>query len=796
MASPFRGFRKYQKAFLAVLCVVLMFAFVFMDMGCDPRSGNDSVVAETNFGDIHRSKLNQLKAARNIANGFIGQLIGAQAFFGSADDRSLINSYLMTQKAQELGMVVTDQAVLDFINDLSVYLGMDGMPKQRIQDALDKSNTSQGQLLAALRIELQAAWLYQQYFAPEFMESRTPAERWRFFERVHRQVQAQALAVPVSAFLDKVPEPTGAQLQEFFERYKNEDYNPDFPDPGFRQPQRTSFQYVVADYSAVLEAVTPTITDEEVKKYYEDNQQLFRWSGFQEVAPSDDPRGNSAPPMEDSAPPAATPPATTPPATMPPATTPPANNPPADNDPPPAKPEEGAQRAGKPRFFPVAFQANDGQETPATTPPATTPPALTPPAGATPAAEGAAPAAANEGDTAPVEAPVADPAATPETAAPEALPDRETLEELVRETLTIPNNILGGPNPQFEPLWKVEQNIRERLARERAAEWILNGKSRQMTGLREIRSQLAKLTSQWRDAYVRFAEDPKYLEEAREKLEKQAAQIATDAINSSFFKLEPPTGNLTLRELMDQTELGKSQLIPNSANAAPPRGGPGFADAFVRSTMFDPSLSQSTDVDQNVFLFWKVNERPEFVPKSLEEVKDQVITAWKMIEARKLAMSEAQALESKARDGNKPLTELSFANESGISLPPLTWLEQTMSQFGQRGGLQESQLPEEIKSPGLDLRKTLFNLENGEYGVSFNQPQTIVYVLHVTGSTSVMGGRQISEQNARRNFMAEPFRTYAQAAQLDYMELQREFLLELHQEYDVNIVQELSGRGF
>ncbi len=790
MASPFHSFRRHQKKFLAFLCVALMIAFVFTGITCDPRMGGDSVVARTNFGNIYQSKLAELRTARNISNNFVARLVGRQPYFGSADDESLLDSYLMAHKARQLGMVVSDQAILDFIDDLAAsFIGLPSMPREMVQGALSATNVSQAQLFAALRIELQSRWLMQQYFSPNFEVALSPGERWRLFERIYRQVDAQVLAVPVSSFLAQVKDPGDAVLRDFFARYKDREANPDFPEPGFRQPQRANLQYVVADFTAVLEEAKGTITEEEIRAYYDENQQLFPWTGFQEAAPTEDPRGESAAPApENSNSSGATPGSG--------ANTPaPANEPSNSNKP---SPNEGAGLNSEKEFFPVAFQVGD-DAAPADDPVAK-PGSATEPAAPSP---GSSPAAAGD------QKPVVDPAPGPATAGGNnppasggassdeptespAMPDREPLQEFIREYLVIPKNILAGPEPQYEPLWKVEQNVRDELARKRAEEWILNGREGQQIGLREIRSQLVKLGNDWRDISIRFDQDADQLAASRKDLENQAAQIAQAAIRVPYLQLQPPTASLTLRELIEDTELGKSNLVSNTAGGPTPAN-VGFGDSFVRANLFEPDISQSTEAHRNVFLFWKVDERLPYTPEKMEDVRDQVLTAWKMIEARKLALNEAQRLEAEAKKDMKPLTEVQFAGESGVNLPPISWMRQSFNQFTGQLGMEWVPLPEEVKVAGLDLRKTLFNMNEGDYATAFNQPQTIAYVMHATGTSYSMTGRQFSPESIRAIFMAEPFRSYAEAMQIERFDSRREFFNELRREYDLEILTELRG---
>ncbi len=755
-SSPFQRFRKHQKTFLALLCVLLMVAFVLADMLGNPSgpAGDNAVVVETSAGNIRRSTLAALQRSRSIANTFLYALTGSPQGFGPTDPESLIDLYLMSHKAEQLGMVVGDEVINDFLAELGP------LTPEQIRRALDMAQVTETQLFAALRPELQAQWLQNQYFYG--VSAWTPAERWRLFQRVHRQIEAEVLAVPVSAFTDKVPTPSDAELQRFFAQYQNFMADPLSPTPGFTQPQRASFQYVVADYNAMVEKVRETITDEEIQEYYDKNKSLFPNPFRDEVAPLEDPRELVSPPVRRDA--GAT----------------------KDGEGNAPQGEGAAQRdEAVGRTYLVAYRADGAEnqeqdEKPAAEAPAAdkqpadNQPSLSAPAQNQPAQD-AAPAA-QEGQ---------------QSTSSEPLPDRRTREEIVRELVTIPQ-LHGGAPPEFEPLWRVKDEIRNRLAQERAEQWILDGRPGVSVGLRELHNLMNKYTEEWREADLRYGQDSKELDAIRKDLEQKVLETIRPGVESSGYKIVPPTEMLTLAELRD-TELGKSLLVSVVPDVELPFNARDIGEPFRRSALFDSSISRSTELDRNYYLFWKVNEQQSYTPESMQQVRDQVVAAWKLVNARKLAMEKAQELEEQARKENKRLTELSFDGNSGVELEPMTMMQPSFMQFG-GSGLEWTPLPEEFKNPGSELRLTLFGLQDGEYGVAYNAPQTIVYVMHVRGSSYVRSGQRITPFIAHQNFIATPLTNYANAAQPDMMELQREWSSQLRKEYDVNIVGELPMR--
>jgi hypothetical protein len=755
-SSPFQRFRKHQKTFLALLCVLLMVAFVLADMFGNPGgpAGDNPVVVETSAGNLRRSTLASLQRSRSIANSFLYALTGSPEGFGPTDGESLLDLYLMSHKAEQLGMVVSNEVINDFLAELGP------LTAEQIRRALDVAQVTETQLFAALRPELQARWLQNQFFYG--VSAWTPAERWRLFQRLHRQINAEVLAVPVAAFTDKVPTPSDAELQRFFAQYQNRLADPLSPTPGFTQPQRANFQFVVADYNAMVEKARETITDEDIQNYYEQNKSLFPNAARNEEAPLEDPRELASPPA--------------------PRNTGAANDGEANG----ASANDGAALRDETvgRVYQVAYRADGAEnqeqdEKPAADAPAAdnqpagNQPPLSAPAQNQPA-EGAAPAA---------------------EAAPSApsgpLPDRRTAQEIVRELVTIPQ-LHGGPAPEFEPLWRVKDEIRNRLAQERAEQWILDGRPGVAVGLRELHAQMSQYSNDWREADLRLEQGSKELDELRKQLEQKVLETLQPGVESSGYKVHSPTGMVTLPELRE-TELGQSMLVSTTPGVELPFNARDIAEPFRRSTLFEAGISRSTELDRNFYLFWKVNERQSYTPETMQEVREQVVAAWKLVNARKLAMDKAQELEAQARKENKPLTELSFDGNSGVELQPLTMMQPSFMQFG-GSGLEWTPLPEEFKNPGSELQITLFGLQDGEYGVAYNAPQTIVYVMHVRDSSYVRSGQHITPFIAHQNFIATPLRNYANAAQPDLVELQQEWTSQLRKEYNVNIVGELPTR--
>ncbi len=265
MASPFAVFRKHQKILIATLGLLAMIAFVFLPMILkglgEGGPSKDPVVVKSNYGDLTERQLQNMQYRRRVVIQFLQRAVeaadfdrettyrrkmGIEQFFGNASEESTVNLWLLVQRAKQLGMTISDDAVTDFIkstvddkvtNEQYAHL----YKSMKISED-DIFNTLQGELLAQ---ELQTAFSTS-------LGGTTPAQRWEYFQRLNRKVDIEVAAVPVADFVDQIEDPGDEALEEFFEEHKETLASPMSPQPGFRVPSKASVEYVKADISKLL----------------------------------------------------------------------------------------------------------------------------------------------------------------------------------------------------------------------------------------------------------------------------------------------------------------------------------------------------------------------------------------------------------------------------------------------------------------------------------------------------------------------------------------------------------------
>lgn len=159
-------------------------------------------------------------------------------------------------------------------------------------------------------------------------------------------------------------------------------------------------------------------------------------------------------------------------------------------------------------------------------------------------------------------------------------------------------------------------------------------------------------------------------------------------------------------------------------------GGRKFAVEFFdpKTNLFEPV--ELTDPLGRRYLARKIEDNPPRVP-SLDEVRQEVILAWKTEQARPLAEKAAEELAAELRKAGGKIKDESIKGRPVLSTPPITKLSPGFplpGQFFQMGPPTVTEIPQ-IPNPGEALRDAYFRLEEGKVAVAPNLPKSVYYVL-------------------------------------------------------------------
>lgn len=688
-------------------------------------------------------------------------------------EEDLVQTVILARKAEDLGVWISDGAIFEFLDTLSD----DVIPRDQfgvlLKDATG-GRFGKAQLFEQLRTELLAQ--HMRFMAGSGVFSMSPSLAWDAFNRLNRAVKTELLPLPAEEFKSKVTgQPTEAEVAALYEEGKSRYAAPDVAEPGFKRRRKIAFQYLKADFEKYLQQEMASLTQEQVAEYYEKNKSDFK---VPEPPPAEAKKPAEAKPAE--AKPAEAKPAEPKPAKAKPDSAKPADAKPEPTKPADAKPEPAKPEPAKPAD--VKSEPAKPAEAPSTKPasePAPTPKDkdeaakevelnLDPPASKdAPAKTGeskqsrnrAAPPGApfmfvsyNAGEAdkeapqetakespkekpkepkndAAAKAPPKDvPAANSESppapkadakpptppAGHEKPPAAPPVAAPPESASAKPEEKKEEPPAKYKPLAEVEQEIRRNLARAPAQDKVT-------AALNNARDELRKhfqAHASWRASSKAKPDLPEPTPPDVNELGKKYGLIGGET---------PLVDELQIGDY----ELGKAYRFNIAGNQFRRES---FAEiAYTdRMPLYQTDQIRSFEVDVE-FLYWKTKETEPFVPP-LEDIRDEVVDAWKTQQAFQLARAEAEKL-AKAAKGDKPLKE-SLAPEMAKKLlepPAFTWLTHGAMPMG--SGAPMLNVVEGVEHAGQEFMQAVFRLKAGEVGVAVNTPHTVAYVVRLASES-------------------------------------------------------------
>ena len=671
MAGSFGVFRQYEKAALAALAIMAMLAFFvlppILQMGGGGSGGPDPMVVSWTGGGLRESGVQRAVIMRKVMNQFLVATMTASGQDPSRmrladDEKDVVDTLLLAREAEANGIVISNSAINQFLaewtNDLVPPKDFDAI----VNGIGGRMGISQEDVFEALRTVLMARRMETLLLGGVGFEAAPPGLRWDYYRRLEQGATIEAIPVVAETFVDQLPEPAEPVLRAFFDAHRDELPAARSPAPGFRQPHRARYDYLVAKAGGFRDEEQKKITAEQITAFYEDRKAaLFRVkpAETQELgaAPSESETMKAAEAEND--------------ATKLPAESPAA----ATEDKPVAAPAgvNDGSHVTRVAARQVAFRQPQAATTEAPKP--ATGEAVT---------EAAAPAAPN-----PVASGSATPAATPAATAP--------------ATADAP-----AQQAEFEPLDKVRDDIVKRLTDEAVDKRISAIFDAVKTDIAKYGESLAL----WQVAGdgagpapappdVKKIAAAQGLEGGTSDLLNATQAVAAGGIGGSF-------------ELAASRELGMRQQR--------------WIDTIFGGGAQMLQAVTSRDIDGNRYVSWKTEDQPEFTP-SFQSAREDVLRAWRIVEARPLARKAAEELVAEAKEGKT--LEAVAASRGGLEVEkvgPFNWLTRGTAPFGSAPELSQ---PDGLSMPGEELMQAVFALEPGQSTVAFNEPQTVCYAIRL-----------------------------------------------------------------
>jgi hypothetical protein len=204
------------------------------------------------------------------------------------------------------------------------------------------------------------------------------------------------------------------------------------------------------------------------------------------------------------------------------------------------------------------------------------------------------------------------------------------------------------------------------------------------------------------------------------------------ALVKKYEGFQPGSLPLVDRFQAMETELGKN--VQSFDIEALRRGDQNFMRSFVNlafgddEALYTPQEANSVLPDIS-YIFFRTDEQ-KAADVTFDEVKQQIVEAWKKQKAFELAVADAQKLADKAK-GAKSLRDVVGDPAKVITPPPFSWMTtgSLAMGFGEPG---ISRVPN-IDYAGNEFMKVVFGLKPDESGSAPNEPHTLVYVVRFVG---------------------------------------------------------------
>ena len=793
----FRFFRRYQKTFIVIGGVILMFVFTVGDTITQWISSQNNTITRSpnatavswDGGQLSEGRLNELVYQRRLAGMFvsaaytIGQQKAEEAGLPATQrvlpiglynretslevlEQDVVRRYILAQEAEKMGVVISDDMILRYIDELGLGQ-LSGDDVVAMLDALFPAGRapSTTDLFDALRHEMMAEAglraLGSSGTVMDMFAAEMPVERWEEWKQVNDHIVVEAAAIDPNKSLVDVADPTDKEISEFYEKYKDDPGFPVMiqsgtilpsPTPGFTIPRKIKLAYLRANFEEFVDKYQAEITDEEIAQYYEENKYQFTVNNLESFF--DDAEESTDEATEGDATAAEEPAAEEPAATEEPATEEPATEEPATEE--PAAEEPAAE---EPAVEEPATEEPVAEETPAEEP--ATPEAEAPEAEAPADEQPEAPAPEGESNAkrpspfrlvslqeetteeAPAEETTTDEATTEEAPAEPA--EEPATEEAAAETEPAATETetampAEGEAGESETSLEVEYEPLEKVAdkiRRRIAE------DRYETKVREI---LQSATSELRPAYSKYMTAELDAEAKNEPAPTPPAELTDLSPLAEKYGLEFETTEAMSIYEMYETPVGKSFCDTKYVG-----GQPAIVTQVVfenAAEMFEPMTSTDLGRFSDFYVVVKIADTPSRVPP-LEEVKDKVIAAWKKDQAAEKALEKAKEIAKKAQESGESLADYFVDDESVTVTKTPTFTLRTQGDFAATGQMDyRLSQPEGLENVDGVFLTELFKLNQGETTALLNFDKSIVYVVRIADEVE-------SPELLRSNFLEE-----------------------------------------
>ncbi len=699
-------------------------------------------------------------------------------------------SRLLAEHARRQGISFSDEAIDEFI----IAYCDDRIATKRIEELL--SETSGGRLSwyevrEMLKGELSA--LVAQQLARSGLFSIPPGKTYQDFRKLNQTAKIESFPFYADEYLDQVTGTPGeAELQAIYEAGAPMPANPNSPEPGFRRNYQANIEYISANTQTWIDREKSKLSEEQLREEYDRRVALNQLQVPVEPAlpptaveegdggtvpspdvlesPASEPSTADSPILKDSedgnsAPESPAPESPAPESPAPESPAPETSTEGSDVGPDAEakRPDEQDQSQGLDRLRTPGnspeFQAPATRLVAFTQEPSTTgtvnetssadagevPP---PAANETTAEAEQAESATTENTAAEISATAQEPAAATEIADPQTPLPSGGEEDAAAEDASgesAASNQDAGPTMRTQTFDEARDTIADSLARDAA----LAAQQEALTDLLENVMQPYYSAYRQYEAFIESGLDKDENGNPRQPPQKPDLKRLAEEAGFEYNETGLIDGNT-----LAQIPFGLGNVMPDESGLS----------GSITNVVMNPNVElfspmQGMYFDQAAlmaggmpeflrYVFWKVEDREAFVPL-FEDIRDEVVDAWKRQRAMQLAAAAADELAKKVvANSEDPWTPaLSEAEKSlVVETSPFTW----MTALG--GEPRLSGVPALRDVVGGEFMQRIFSTPSGQAVVAPNAGHSIYYVCRVVEFSP-------SESELRERFQADPLKS-------------------------------------
>lgn len=627
-------------------------------------------------------------------------------------EATVFNILLFAERGRELGVRVDKDSMVAYLKNLSGH-GMEegdflALAKETVDEKVQGGGVlSVDSLFAALRRELAAQ--EAQYMFAASVSNVSTGELWDYHKQLNLRYKIEAYPIDVVKLKSefKAADAKPEELMALFNKGKDRVPNPDFPEPGFKNPHRIAFGFCTVDFDVFLAIAKKNVPEAAAIDRYKKGiaQGDFRKPPKIKIPATDKPKE-----------------------TVP-------ESKPDETKPGEEKPGEAEKKAEPKPDSPKSTEEKPAEEKPAAEKPAEEP-------AEKPADKAAVPAAENP-DSAPSKC-QDEPAKDTKPADEKAAPKEETKSEPAKtepEKSEPAKTEPGKSEPEKTPEEaKPASEKTEDPAKTEPVEEIEHKTYEEVRD--DILTELAQPEAkELRDEAVQNATDElriyatnlkQYADSVKEK--KEGSVENPEKLNPVAFakkyKFSYDKTKLVDRFEAANTQLGKNAVLQGQQGSIP------FSQFayFLNANLYEPQ--EASSFGETKYLFWRIDDQPEQEVELDKDgnlppaVKAQVEQAWLKEKAFEAAKKQAKELADKAKGAT--LGEIVGKKDEGKVVQPIPFSMYTSNGVPLIfGGQPELSQPTGIPMAGKEFMDAVFSLQPGESGVAVDQSHNVVYAVHV-----------------------------------------------------------------